>query len=342
MKAESIIKELRDRDKIDVAALSDDSSPCTVSDWLSTGCLVLDRILGGGLPLGRVSEIFGDPSTGKSLIASQVAATVQEDGGIVCYADTETAVSKAMMEQVGVNIDELIYASPDTVEEVFTLFEKIIEAKKKLSNDDSILLLIWDSIAATSAKFEMESDYGKATMGRHAALISQGLRKITRLISKEKAHLLLLNQTRQKIGVMYGDNVTTFGGKAVAFHSSVRVRLDEGKKIKVAKKKGYKIIGINTRAIIVKNKVAMPFQVATLPIFFGHGIDDPLATFNYLLDTESLVSSGSWYKIPELDEELRFQKSGWTKFYDEHYNEIVNIIMEEDASDETQEPETEE
>jgi len=222
-KAADIYKDLVKK-KLDVSMLSNEDSPCVVSEWLSTGCLVLDRIMGGGLPVGRLVEIYGDQATGKSLIASQVAAEAQRQNHVVAYADTETAVSLEIMGAVGVDVDNLIYAAPDTIEEVFTFFESCIVSKRERYPND-LMVIIWDSVAGTSAEREMESEYGKAMMGRRATLISQAMRKMIRQISKDRVCALFLNQTRQKIGVMFGDSTTTFGGKALGFFSSVRIQL---------------------------------------------------------------------------------------------------------------------
>lgn len=310
--------------EMEVSLLSSETSPCVVTEWLSSGCIALDRILGGGFPVGRITEVYGDTSTGKSLIAAQVAALAQEDGHIVMMADSESAVSLPIMEAVGVDIDNLIYSNPDTVEEVFEQFEKVIELKAK-KYPGALLVLIWDSVAATSVEQEMDADYGKAFMGRHAGVISQALRKITRQISGNRICVIFLNQTRENIGVMFGDKETTFGGKAIPFHSSVRLRLKLGKKIVLKSKK--KIIGIETRGSVVKNKVAEPFHEATLPIYFGHGIDDPLASLYWLQDNE-IVNKGNWMKIELGEKEIKFQRAGWRKVFDKHYDEIWDIIME--------------
>ncbi|MBU1066999.1 DNA recombination/repair protein RecA [Patescibacteria group bacterium] len=317
----NIIKDIS-KNHPDVALLGNEGSPCVVSEWMSTGVFPLDAILGGGLPVGRITEIYGDTSTGKSLLAAQVVALAQEDGHTCMMVDTETAVSLPIMEAVGVDIDKLIYASPDTVEEVFELFDDAIEAKEK-HNPESILLLIWDSIAATSASAEMDNEYGKATMAQHARLISHGLRKITRKISKGRVCALFLNQTRQKIGVMYGDKVATFGGKAVGFHSSIRVQLKLGQKIKTSRG----IVGIEARALVVKNKVAMPFRSADLPIYFGHGVDNALASLYYLKKAGEIITAGGWSTISINGEEVRFQKKGWDKVFDEHFDAIANMIL---------------
>lgn len=323
-KASSIVEKLRKEKKIDVSLITDDNSSCTVTEWVSTGCLALDAIMGGGLPVGRIVEMFGDPSSGKSLIGAQVAAVAQEMGALVGYIDTESAASPEMMNEVGVDTSNMIYYSPDTVEEVFEFCEELVEMKDK----DQFLLLVWDSIAATSAKAEMESDVGKANYGLHAKLLSQGLRKFARMIAKERVSLLALNQIRDNIGVVFGDKVATFGGKGLKFYSSVRVQLDLTNKISVPHKKRKRILGMNTRAVVVKNKVAMPFREAILPIYFGHGIDDEKASLLYLQEMDMVKTGGSWYKINIDGKEEKFQKTTWAEFYDQHYDQIADLIME--------------
>jgi len=308
--------------KLSVMFLNDEESPCVVSEWVSTGCLALDAIMGGGLPVGRLVEIFGDPSTGKSLIASQIAAIAQQMDAIVLYIDTETAVSKDMMAEVGVDISKLLYASPDTVEEVFTIISETIDSKISI-DPDCLLVIIWDSIAATSIKQEMEAEFGKATMGRHAALISQGLRKITRKISKNKVCFVVLNQTKEKLGILFGDNVTTFGGKAVSFHSSIRLHLHMSGKIKLNKH----IIGINVKAVTDKNKIAVPYREAILPIYFGHGIDDTEASLLFLKDAGIITTSGAYSYISITGTKFKFQRQGWDKLYENNYNAIEEIVM---------------
>ncbi len=319
----SILSDLKSK-KLSVMFLDDDDSPCVVSEWISTGCLALDAIMGGGLPVGRLVEIFGDPSTGKSLIASQVAAIAQQMDATVLYIDTETAVSKDMMAEVGVDVSKLLYASPDTVEEVFTIMDQAIESKTTL-DPEGLLVIIWDSISATSIKQEMDAEYGKATMGRHAALISQGLRKITRKIAKCSVVFLAINQTREKIGIMFGDNTATFGGKAVSFHSSIRIHLHMKDKIKDPDKH---IIGINVKAVVEKNKLAVPYRETILPIYFGHGIDDSRASLAILKETGIIEKNGSWFVISIDGKEHKFNFTGdWDKLYDKQYDDIEQIVM---------------
>ena len=329
MSVGEVIKALNRKRGLKVTALSDENSPCIVHEKLSTGCLALDAILGGGLPVGRITEIYGDESSGKSLIAAQVAAVAQEDGHIVAYVDTEGAVSIEIMKEVGVDVDNLIYSVPETIdgdEGVLQFMEDTILEVNRIFPDKR-LLLIWDSVAATSAQKEMESVYGKATYGRHALLISQGLRKLGPFITKRGVCALFLNQNRENIGVMFGDKVTTFGGRAIPYYSSARVMLMTGKKITNSKKQ---VVGITNRARVTKNKVAMPFKEADLPVFFGHGIDDSLASFEYLKENGFLERSGSWYKLFYEGRELaRFQKKGWSKVFDKNYDEIATLILGE-------------
>jgi recombination protein RecA len=324
--ARNMVAAMRKKE-MEVSLLSDDTSPCTVSSFVSTGCVALDVIMGGGLPVGRMTEMFGDPSSGKSLIAAQMAAVTQEDGGIVAYADTETAVSKAMMHKVGVNVDELIYASPDTVDEVFKFFDYALELKMKMA-PEAFLLMIWDSVAATSSSAEMDKDYGDVGYLTHARVISQALRKITRKISKEKTGMLFLNQTRDKLGVMFGEKTATFGGKAISFHASVRVQLSLANKLKVIDGKRKRIVGMNTRAVVVKNKVAAPFKETILPIYFGDGIDDPLASYLWLKDNGFITTSGSsqTLELPEY-EPIKFSKNAWNGIYDSSFDAIAETMM---------------
>ncbi|KKN62947.1 hypothetical protein LCGC14_0506570 [marine sediment metagenome] len=331
MSIQDMIDALNESGSAKVTFLSDDDSPCIIHEVMSTGCLALDSILGGGLPVGRITEIYGDESTGKSLIAAHVAAEAQAKGHTVLYVDTESAVSIDVMKQLGVNVDTILYAVPDTLDGddgVFQLIENAIIVKQE-TNPDGLLFVVWDSIAATSAKKEIENEYGKATYGRHALLISQGLRKLDKLISKDRVCALFLNQTRQRLDVMYGDKTATFGGKAVAFYSSIRVQLKHAKKIK----EGKKIIGEDIIASVVKNKVAMPFRRATLPVYFGYGIDDAGAALLYLKDTDYMdVKSGGNYGLHISIGEVKFKKLTWDDVFDRYYDEIAQMILDDEIT----------
>jgi recombination protein RecA len=320
-----LMKDLRKK-KFDVSLLADDDSPCLVNEWVSTGCMALDKIIGSGVPVGRMIEIYGGESSGKSLIAAQIAAMAQQEGHVVAYVDTESAVSIDIMRAVGVDVDSLIYASPDTVEEVFKFFQACIDAKALYYND-KILVLIWDSVAATSSQAEMMKEYGEVGYLTHARIISQSLRKMMREISKQRVVAVFLNQLKEKLGVMFGDKDATFGGAAVKFHASVRVRLTTESKIKTARKK---VVGVNVRARVVKNKVAYPFQEAVLPIHFGEGIDDCAATLYWMVDNEYIIKAGRYYTWGE----ERFERREWDNIYVKSQDAIADLMFKESEAGE--------
>lgn len=328
------VSALKKTKKVDIELLSEEAS-CNVEEWVDSGCVPLNKILGGGYPVGRITEIFGDTSTGKSLLGSQAVAMAQQDGHMVLYIDTESAVSIYMMRKVGVDVDKLMYTAPDTVEDVFDYIDAVIETKR-IKFPDELLLIVWDSVAGTSSRDEMEKSTGNVGYLQHARVISQAMRKFTRIIAHERVCAIFINQTREKLGVMFGDKKTTFGGNAISFHSSVRLSLTLASKIKRPNKK---IIGIETKAYTVKNKTAAPFQQTTLPIYFGVGVDDALASY-YWLDEQGYFEGKTWKTMELGGKTVKFQKSTWDKVYDEHFDEIVDIIM--DSEDDLDEFEVEE
>lgn len=303
-KLSAIIKALTDGG-LEATRLSDETSPCVVSEFMSTGSAVLDAAMGGGLPVGRIVEIYGDTSTGKSLIAAQACATIQQEGGLALYLDTESAVSLPIMEAVGVDIDNIAYSAPDTVEEVFLAMERAIEAK----DPDTRMLIVWDSIASTSSDAEMDKATGEVGYLMQSRIISQGLRKLARKISKSSTACLFLNQEKEKIGIMFGDKAATFGGRGVGFHSSIRVQLSVDSKLK---DKNKRVIGILVGARVVKNKVAVPFRVVKLPVYFGMGIDDAEAALILLKSRRLVTYEKGMYTLwggPE------FKRDEWDDLY---------------------------
>ncbi len=263
--------------------LSTDESPTHVNRWISTGSKQLDYIISnqknGGLPEGRIVEIFGPPSIGKSHIATQIAKSTQQMGGIVVYIDTENATSVENLRALGVDIKKrFVYVDTHCTEEVLSIAESTI-IKAKAMNKDVPVTIIWDSVAATSPKAELAGDYDKESIGLQARAISKGMRKITGVIANEKVLMVCLNQIRTKVGVLYGDPTTTPGGMAIPFHSSVRIKLGAGSQIF---NKNKEPIGINVSAKTIKNKVSAPFRKCDFEIHFGKGIREHEQVFDLL------------------------------------------------------------
>jgi len=275
--------------------LSSDTSPTHVNRWISTGSKQLDAIISnkreGGLPEGRIVEIFGPPSIGKSHIATQIAKSTQKMGGIVVYIDTENATSIDNLEMLGVDIaTRFVYVDTHCTEDVLSIAESTI-LKAKAMDKDVPVTIIWDSVAATSPRAELNGDYDKESIGLQARAISKGMRKITGVIANEKVLLVCLNQIRTKVGVMYGDPTTTPGGNAIPFHASVRIKLGAGQQILDKEKNP---IGINVSAKIIKNKVSAPFRKCDFEIHFGKGIIEHEQLFDELRKAGSRVNDDGY------------------------------------------------
>lgn len=257
---------------------------------ISTGCLALDLALGvGGVPKGRVIEIYGPEASGKTTLAQHIVAEVQRQGGTAAFVDAEHALDPDYARRIGVNVNELLISQPDTGEQALEIVETLVRS-------NSVGIIVVDSVAALVPRAEIEGDMGDSHMGLQARLMSQALRKLAGIVHKSNTIVIFINQIRMKIGVFFGNPETTPGGNALKFYSSVRIEVRRAAQIK----QGEKIIGNQVKAKIVKNKVAAPFKTATFDIMYNEGISVAGDALDTGLSLSVINKAGNSYSYGEV------------------------------------------
>ena len=290
-----------------------EETPTDLEEWISTGSSILDLAISnrknGGLPVGRITELTGLEASGKSLLAAHLLANTQKQGGLAVYIDTENAMNEDFAKCIGIDVSKMLYIQLETVEDIFEVIENII-TKVRESDKDRLVSIVVDSVAAATTKVEQADDFDQTGWATQKAIIlSKAMRKITQMIGRQRICLIFTNQLRVKLGAMFGDPYTTSGGKAIGFHASCRLRLKAAGQIKVKVNGKDQVIGIKTKAQVVKNRMGPPLRTAEFNILFDSGIDDYGSWLQMMKDAKLVSQAGAWYTYTDetTGEIIKFQ-----------------------------------
>ena len=296
-------------------------------DAISSGSLLIDEALGiGGYPRGRIIEIYGPESSGKTTLALQAISEIQKKGGKAAYIDAENAIDPTYAKNLGVQIDDLILSQPDSGEQALEIAELLIKS-------GAIDLLVVDSVAALVPQAELDGIMSDSSMGLQARLMSKAMRKLSGVMNKSKCTVIFINQLREKIGVVYGNPETTTGGRALKFYASIRIEVRKGEAIK----QGTDIIGNKVNVKIVKNKVAPPFKTATIEIRYGEGVSRVSEIIDLAVQYDIIEKSGAWFsyngeKIGQGRENVRLFLNSHPEIYDQIDQQIQQMIKNKNAA----------
>ena len=325
--AESINKQFKGQAlKTAFFLAGDDDSPSNVKDWISSGSDTLDLAISnrpnGGFPVGRITEVTGLEASGKSLLVSHALAETQKKGGLAVYIDTESATSSEFLEAIGVDLKTMLYVPLETIEEIFETIETIVEGVRK-SNKDRLVTIVVDSIMGASTKIEMAAEYDKDGYATSKSIIlSKAMRKVTNWIARENICLIFTNQLRTKLGVSFGDQWTTSGGKAIPFHASVRLRLKNTGMIKAKINGVEQVVGSKTEVQVVKNRMGPPHRKVNYEIYYDSGIDNYGGWLTLMKNFDLVKQAGAHYTLEDVDSETG-EVFGEIKFQSKNFVEKV-------------------
>ena len=338
--ADNLNKKFKSAHKVAYFLDGEETTPTDLDEWVSTGSPMLDLAISnrpnGGLPVGRITEITGLEGSGKSLLAAHSIADTQKKGGLGVYIDTENAMNQEFLEAIGVDVNKMLYVPLETVEDIFEAIDSIIESVRS-SDKKKLVTIVVDSVAGASTKVEISADYDQAGYAtQKAIIISKAMRKVTNLIGRERISLIFTNQLRTRMGVSFGDPWTTSGGKAIAFHSSCRLRLKQMGQLKSKVGGVDQVVGIKTRAQVIKNRMGPPLRSVDYDIYFDSGIDNYGSWLQMMKSYKLVGQSGAWYTYvdKETGEELKFQAKNFEELLEERpevkesiYNQICDAYI---------------